>query len=296
MLHACVSAAGHDQPHTPTYLALRTTRLAAFQSTAEIESLQKNVLHASVRLRARVYGNAGAVAGLFFYYDDACESDIEILTADPTTHVRYSNQPTVDAAGDVIAAASHDVALPDGTAWTEWNEHRIDWLPGRSAWYVNGVGVANMTYGVPKLPSSLTLNLWSDGGVWSGEMAVGGEAALQIQWIEMLFNTSGPVTGPPGATTPRTGSVDGAGRKRMRRSEGGCRVPCTVDGVRRVGWPEYAGGGAVSAVGVAVNEDRARGTVPLALLGALAVAAVGEGELAFAVLLLAFAASFVVGV
>lgn len=236
------------------------------------------------------------MAGLFLYLDDNCESDIEILTADPTSHVRYSNQPTVDPAGNLIDAASQDVVLPRGMAWTGWNDHRIDWLPGRSAWYVSGVSVANMTYGVPKRPSSLTLNLWSDGGVWSGEMGVGGEAGLQIQWIEMVFNTSGPVTGPPGATTPRRRSADGVGKVGERRGERGCRVPCTVDGVRRVGWPEYAGGGAVLGGYVAVNEDRARGTVSLGLLGTLAAAAVGDVEIAFAILLLAFAASFVVGV
>lgn len=232
-----------------------------------------------------MYGNPGAVAGLFLYQSDSCESDIEILTRDPSSRIRYSNQPSVDPAGNVIAASSQDVALPGGMVWTGWNEHRVDWVAGRSAWFVNGVKVAGMEYGVPRWPSGLVVNLWGDGGVWSGGMGVGGEAGLEIQWVEMVFNTSGPV----GGTTERRWWRDGGGWRKERRGEGGCRVPCTVDGVRRVGWPEYVSGGVV-------NEDRARGVVPLALLGTLAVVAVGDVELAVAVLGFALAALFVGGV
>jgi len=57
---------------------------------------QKNLLHASTRFRARVVGDAGAVAGLFYYQNGNNESDIEILTRDDPSIVRYSNQPTVD--------------------------------------------------------------------------------------------------------------------------------------------------------------------------------------------------------
>lgn len=157
---------------------------------------------------------------------------------------------------------------------------------------MNGVRVAGMEYGVPRWPSGLVVNLWGDGGVWSGGMAGGGEAGLEIQWVEMVFNTSGPVDGlVTGARRARRWwwwrGRGGEGRE--KRGVGGCRVPCTVDGVRRVGWPEYVRGGVV-------NEDRARGAVPLGLLGTLAVVAVGDVELAVAVLAVALAASFVGGV
>jgi hypothetical protein len=57
---------------------------------------QKNLLYASTRIRARVVGDDGAVAGLFYYRDGNNESDIEILTRDETSAIRYSNQPVVD--------------------------------------------------------------------------------------------------------------------------------------------------------------------------------------------------------
>jgi len=212
---------------------------------------------------------------MFIYYDDNNESDIEILTSDPSTHIRYSNQPTVDKGGNLIAAASNDVTLPKDTDWTAWNEHRIDWLPGQSAWYINGVSVVNMTYGVPKKPSSLTLNVWSDGGIWSGNMSVGDEAYLQVQWVEMVFNTSGPVTGPRGATRGKRW-LGLAGMLEKRKGKG-CETVCTVDGVQRVGFPEADGKsmataaapGSAAAAAAGVRGEFASLVLVLAVLGGL---------------------------
>lgn len=193
------------------------------------------MLHASLRMRARVVGAAGAVAGFFTFFDDDNESDVEILTADPPAVVRYTNQPSVGADGNEIPAASRVVkALPE---WREWREHRIDWVPGRSSWWLDGVVRAESAYSVPRKPSGLTLNMWSDGGEWSGEMEVGGVAELQVQWVEVVFNTSGPVDGPGsggGGEKVRRGEALG------KRKEKRCDVVCRVDGVGKVGFPEVA--------------------------------------------------------
>lgn len=148
-----------------------------------------SVQYASIRLLARIRGNAGAVAGMFTYYNDTVESDIEILTQDSATRVEYSNQPTVDGKGDVIPGSNFNTSIAGGsTQWTDWNVYRLDWLPGRSAWYVNGQMAASTKVNVPEDESMVIVNMWSDGGFWSGNMSVGAEAELQIQWIEMVFN------------------------------------------------------------------------------------------------------------
>lgn len=164
-----------------------------------------SVQYASIRLLARVRGNAGAVAGIFTYYNDTVESDIEILTQDPTSSVEYSNQPTLDAGGDVIPGSNFNTSMAMAMAgddgeksrtttqhqqWTDWNVYRLDWLPGRSAWYVNGEMAASTKVNVPAADQSMmvVVNMWSDGGAWSGNMSVGDEAELQVQWIEMVFN------------------------------------------------------------------------------------------------------------
>jgi hypothetical protein len=224
-------------PSETTYLTLRTSRQSTFQSVGEVENLQKNLLHASVRFFARVRGDTGAVAGLFTYEDGSDESDVEILTRDNTTTVRYTNQPAVDnKTGDEVPGASQTRhGLP---SWTGWHVHRLDWNPTESLWFVDGELVADSTYSVPRKPSGVVVNMWSDGGEWSGIMPVGDQAELQLQWIEVVFNTSGSRDGP------KTGNRSGGNGKSKRgvlgkrKASKNCKVVCAADGVSRVGWPE----------------------------------------------------------
>lgn len=228
-----------------TYLALRTVRLEDFQSSAEVENEQKNLMHASLRVKARVVGDKGAVAGFFTFYDDNNESDIEILTDDPVDMIRYTNQPSVDDSGNAIPQSSLNPSnLP---SWDTWRTHRIDWLAMRSFWYLDGVEVANNTYSVPRKPSGLVMNMWSDGGEWSGNMSVGGSAEYHVQWIELVFNTSGPVEGPGGGGRYRKREEEPAAME--KRKSKGCQVVCRVDGVKDAGFPEVAH---VSAAGLGV--------------------------------------------
>ncbi|KAF2401486.1 concanavalin A-like lectin/glucanase [Trichodelitschia bisporula] len=210
----------------PSALTLRTTRQPLYQSTAELETTLHTMQHISLRVSARVTGSPGAVAGLFTYASGTSESDIEILTRDDPSKIRYTNQPAVDKKGDDIPAASRAVA---GQApWDEWRVHRLDWLPGKSRWYLDGDKVAESTYGVPKEPSYVVLNMWGDGGEWSGEMDVGGEAELQVRWMEMVFNVSG------------------------KGETGNCKVGCVIDGVKELGTPEvvFKGGAELGRGGV----------------------------------------------
>ena len=183
-----------------------------------------SVLYASIRLLARVHGKPGAVAGIFTFYNDTNESDIEILTQDPKTSAEYSNQPTVDADGDVIPGSNFNTSMAgENWQWTDWNVYRLDWLPGRSAWYLNGKMAATTSINVPRDESRVIVNMWSDGGFWSGNMSKGDKAELQIQWIEMVFNTADAKSG---------------------RGRGGL---CSVDEV--VGTPVRAEGVATSGAG-----------------------------------------------
>ncbi|RJE26483.1 hypothetical protein PHISCL_01193 [Aspergillus sclerotialis] len=217
-----------DNSNATTFLTLRTYRNQQFSSTAEMLGLQRNVFHASIRIYARVHGVPGAVIGMFTYLNDSTESDIEILTRDQINHVRCSNQATIGPDGYTIPGASSDVTLPSPVVWTNWNIYCLDWLPGLSSWYVNESLVLNKTYGVPKLPSCLDINVWSDGSDWSGNMSVGSAAYLDIQWIEMVFNTSGPRHGYP---------TENNEKRNLERRSGPCKRVCSVDDVERIGIP-----------------------------------------------------------
>ncbi|KAL2802367.1 concanavalin A-like lectin/glucanase domain-containing protein [Aspergillus granulosus] len=179
-----------DLEDSTSYLVLRAYRNADFISSAEIETKVHNIFHASIRIRARVRGDPGTCAGIFTYYDDVNESDIEILTRDPTNHVRYTNQPGLDANGNEIPEATVEAVMGGGAVWTDWNDYRLDWTAELSSWYLNGELAHTKTYGIPTQPSTFIMNMWGDGGVWTGDMAVGAAAYLDIEWVEILYNTA----------------------------------------------------------------------------------------------------------
>jgi hypothetical protein len=65
-------------------------------------------------------------------------------------------------------------------------------------------------------------------------MTIGSTAYLQIAWIDMVFNTSGPPTG-----------YEARG---LKDSSGSCSKICAVDGIQQPGFPEvrYSASAAVA--------------------------------------------------
>ncbi|KAF1940093.1 concanavalin A-like lectin/glucanase [Clathrospora elynae] len=185
-----------------TYLTLHTTLLQdGTQLAAELDYTEYNVTYASMRMSARVHGARGAVAGFFTYHNDTNESDIEIMTGDPSSQVHYSNQPTTNPETDAsIPDATFNVSMAADASTSTWNVYRLDWVSNRSAWYLNGAQSASTEVNVPGAESMLILNLWSNGGKFSGRMETGDEAWFDIQWVELLFNTTASASAPGGGT------------------------------------------------------------------------------------------------
>lgn len=204
-----------------TYLGLRTTRLQEFQSMVQFESQWDNILHGSMRIRMKVLTEAddsvarGAVFGWFTYASDTQESDIEILTRDPRNMVDLTNQP----ASSSTPGAKSSSSLPNGKNWTEWTDYRLDWFPGVSVWYFDEHMIFRSTNSVPTDPSQMMVNLWSNGGSFSGTVRVGREVHVAIQWMEMVFNVSAS-NGAVDQSKPQTNTL------------------CTVDSVATKGVPE----------------------------------------------------------
>ncbi|KAJ5159827.1 Endo-1-3(4)-beta-glucanase [Penicillium canariense] len=133
--------------------------------------------------------HTGACVGIFTYHAHDCESDIEILTSDPPYRARYANQPDYDPVKDeMIPGASTIADLP--VHWTTWSTHRLDWLSDTSRWWVDDKLLDSKTYRVPNLQSRLMINLWSDGGAWTGDMQLGASILLAIEYIELAYNRS----------------------------------------------------------------------------------------------------------
>ncbi|KAI1329476.1 concanavalin A-like lectin/glucanase domain-containing protein [Xylariaceae sp. FL0255] len=170
-----------------SYLTLRTTRNSAYQSIAEIDSVATNYNYLTMRMLARTTGSAGACTALFTYdgnTDPVQEADIEILTREPTDTINYTNQP------GGTDGATVDATLPGGAEWSDWLVLRYDWTPGSSEWYVNGELAATIDIQTPTAGLSVILNAWGDGGSWTGVMPVGGQALLDVQWLDIAYNTT----------------------------------------------------------------------------------------------------------
>lgn len=223
-----------------SWMTLRTARTPDFQSTAEIDTVTSNMLFLSVRYMARIWGDPGACAGFFTYLPPGSdpttvqEADIEILTGAPVNYVQFTNQPSFDDQGRELRQASKNTSVPKTNDYSQWNVWRMDWMPGQTSWYVNDISVANISFQTPKDPAGLIMNMWSDGGLWTGNMSVGQSAYMNVQWLEIAYNTSGPQHNTKRDTNLKTSS----GRLNKREPEL-CQAVCSLDeNVTAVGTPK----------------------------------------------------------
>ncbi|ORY62056.1 concanavalin A-like lectin/glucanase domain-containing protein [Pseudomassariella vexata] len=225
--------ADYARDRSSTYMTMRTVRHENFQSAAEFESLSKNYHFLSMRMKARTRGAPGAITSMFTYRPSPDgtlaslqESDLEVRTMDPRNKISYTNQPAYSEDGETNPKASENATV-GRSSWDDWQYHRMDWTPGSSSWYVDGVLVASSTFQTPRDPSTVLFNVWSDGGSWSGNMTVGAEAYMQVQWIEMLYNkTDSDVGGGPNTN-----------------AAGSCKSVCSVDLGRTIGTPVLVSNG-----------------------------------------------------
>lgn len=211
-----------------SWLTLRTQRLQSFQTAAEIESLSANFTFLSMRMLSRTMGDPGAIIAMFTYRDSkelskVQESDLEIRTGDPKNLIHYTNQPSYTENGDLVPNATKNVTMPDGLTWTQWAVHRLDWTPKMTTWYINDKQVAQIEFQTPKDQSNIILNSWSDGGKWTGNMTAGQSAYLQLQWFEIVYNS----------TVPQKKQK----KQKRQQEEKRCNAVCSIDGTPELGTP-----------------------------------------------------------
>ncbi|KAK2000065.1 concanavalin A-like lectin/glucanase [Colletotrichum falcatum] len=263
-----------------TFMSMRTVRLKDFQSSAEIESISMGYHFVSVRMLARTLGAPGACTALFTYreadnYADVQEADIEVLTKDPDNRIQYTNQPSFTAQGDTIDKSTQNGTMPRGTSWRDWAVHRLDWDEKDSTWLVDGSKVSKISFQVPRDPSRVMLNSWSDGGSWSGIMNVGDSAVMQIQWLDMVFNTTeGSPPDPSQDFSSSRRDIDlqrhghgPMGRLERRDGNDQCQVVCSIDSSNVIGQPVMLHNG--TAPGQLLGQSSAMAFwLPVALMSA----------------------------
>ncbi|KAH9900598.1 concanavalin A-like lectin/glucanase domain-containing protein [Xylariomycetidae sp. FL2044] len=219
-----------ENPASETFLTLRTLRLEDFQSAAEFESISQAYHFVSARMYARTVGSPGAVTAMFTYKDSGDpnelthvqEADLEIRTMDPPDTIQYTNQPSYTSRGLNEPKATRNVTVPAGLDRNAWAYHRMDWNPDKTTWYINGENVASIDFQTPRDPSMVIFNTWSDGGYWTGNMSVGTEAYMQVQWIELVYNSTG---------TAKTTDTH------KKRDGEFCYNVCSIDDTSKTGTP-----------------------------------------------------------
>ncbi|KAI1395298.1 glycoside hydrolase family 16 protein [Hypoxylon fuscum] len=225
-----------------TYLTMRTARMNDFQSACEFESVLRNYHFLSVRMYARTIGAPGAVTAMFTYRDvgdsseltTVQESDLEIRTLDPHDHVQYTNQPSYTSLGDDVQEATRNITIPKKRDWTDWAVYRMDWSPDSTTWYIDGDEVASISFQVPRDPSMLIFNSWSDGGSWAGNMSAGSEASLQLQWIDLVYNTTGVATEKQ-TKTKKPSDIVTRNEREQKRDDQQCHSVCSIDQTEKIG-------------------------------------------------------------
>ncbi|KAF6217552.1 hypothetical protein HO133_006890 [Letharia lupina] len=150
---------------------------------AEVSTQDEDILYGSVRTTMKASTVAGTCHGAFFYKDDNQEVDIELITGDTWKGVHYTNQrANADAEASTI-----QMALPSD-ATNDFQEYRIDWLPGRTDFYLNGELQQTLTDNVPSTAGSWLWNNWSNGDPgWTGAPPLQ-DNIMEISKIEMYYN------------------------------------------------------------------------------------------------------------
>jgi len=113
---------------------------------AQIQTTYSDIMYGSVRTIAMASNVSGVINAFLFYGDDNNESDIDIYTKNQT-------QVVVGNIG-YHSTITSGVAAPANMSST-WHEYRMDWLPGKNLFYIDGV-----------LRSTFTLNVPGIAGAW----------------------------------------------------------------------------------------------------------------------------------
>ncbi|CAD6580859.1 MAG: hypothetical protein ASARMPRED_000346 [Alectoria sarmentosa] len=190
-----ISSSPYTQLYTPSNVAVGSgslqLRVPGGQTAspilgAEIYTQNTDILYGSVRTTMKASTVAGTCHGAFFYKNDNQEADIEIITGGANKGVHYTNQKASDDANPSTIQNN----LPS-EASTGFLEYRIDWVPGRTDFYVDGTLQTSLTENVPSTAGTWLWNNWSNGGPkWTGAPPLQ-DSVMEISKIEMYYNRTG---------------------------------------------------------------------------------------------------------
>ncbi|KAI5205053.1 concanavalin A-like lectin/glucanase [Aureobasidium subglaciale] len=156
-------------------------------SSAQLTTSFNDILYASIRTVAKISNVPGTTHGFIFYANDTQEVDFAWLTADVSKAWLTNEQVSYGS-----PYSTYSVGAP-ADASSAYHEYRLDWLPGVSKFYIDGVLVQTITDNSPSTPgrtdknSAAIWNNWSNGNAWAQGPPLA-DSVLRIRSIDAYFN------------------------------------------------------------------------------------------------------------
>jgi Glycosyl hydrolases family 16 len=158
---------------------------------AEVQTTIEDIRYASVRTRAIFTNVPGTCAGIFFYQSDTQEIDIEYLSDSSSLSnsgvyapipLQYTNQATTPG-----GTSTYSKGAPPWDV-TATHEYRIDWVPGRTSFYLDGVFQKTFTTNVPTKAGPWIWNHWTNGDQGWSVGPPKADSLFKILNIVMYYN------------------------------------------------------------------------------------------------------------
>lgn len=181
-----------DLNYTSNNVALSNGKLqltcSAYNSSAndgilsgEITTTRQDIFRGSFRASYSVLSlSPGSVSGFFFYANDTQEIDIEVQTKMNNQTVHFANQPDENAY----------TYLPNNGVVGQIHNYRFDWLENETRFYLDSVPAGSFSEEVPVVNGTINLNMWGNGGPFSGPQTPTTDNVMSISNISLYFNSS----------------------------------------------------------------------------------------------------------
>ena len=120
--------------------------------------------------RARLVNPVGGIVGGIFSYNFSTithlhdEIDFESLTNDA---VNGRNREQTNVYGNELLGSGHTQFVPVVGSLTSFHTYRMEWLPDRVRWFIDGQLVRESKDHVPQNPMALSFDIWAPASDWA---------------------------------------------------------------------------------------------------------------------------------
>ncbi|KAL2075234.1 hypothetical protein VTL71DRAFT_177 [Oculimacula yallundae] len=172
---------------------------ARFTLCAQLNSVREDMLVGTFRALLKLPSVPGTCSAFFWYHNDSQEIDMEFLSSQFNRNTNeflvnlVHQTPQSAAQGFSVVGKDYQIARLPVDPTSEFHEYRIDCLPGKILFYMDGKAIGVMNSTSSNQPGHLILTQWSNGDTgWSGGPPLT-PASLTVGYVKAYFNSSNPV-------------------------------------------------------------------------------------------------------